>query len=558
MRLEADHVRYWLWADDGQRRDWLSKFLIFLIFGFLFLSFREGLDRGYDRFIGSPGPFTYALSSVHTSEVHGIGRYAYIGPSLGDTASAFTKELGLEWSKSFREMSRGLDEKLEHVFSEPAGPLGAKVVDAPPYTDLYAVGWGMDLGYVDYVDFAFKIFGTKVSSLYHFYFLVLLVSLVVFCLSFSTRHIALFLAVAFSAAVYAFFSTNQEMFFDLYRLRTPTNPRFMSAFAIVPLLHAFFLLFYWRRLTVASVLALAIQAVILAFAIHGRTTANWALIGVVGLALSSILAGWLLKKWSHIHAGIAVGVVVLGANIVASTLASNATHPVMQYRGQLPQHTFWTSTYCALHHQWNWIEKLNDHHEGTICEDAARIGARKWGERNLSPQEFATFYNHEQHAFRSHVLLDALVKASYFDIAAEDPQYIFDTIVISNGARVYLMVTTANSFMLDVLFPDDNPRRLALGIVLLAALVLAGVRIGTDRGLWRDYEIVFPVFLILFVFSFAPNWIVLVLWDTLIDAYLLAFVAGCATIVFGVAALSRLATVAKGGAEPAETAGRAS
>ena len=147
-----------------------------------------------------------------------------------------------------------------------------------------------ELGFADYIYFSFRLFGDKISSLYHFFYLIVAATCVVYTLQFRNSPFLLFVLVIFLGELY--FLENYTHSYGL-QLQTVANSRLFSGLSLVPALHVLLLL--WQRAPprASTVAAVIVQSVIFAFLLSCRTEVAWqvAMIAAVacGIGLSALL-----------------------------------------------------------------------------------------------------------------------------------------------------------------------------------------------------------------------------------------------------------------------------
>lgn len=145
---------------------------------------------------------------------------------------------------------------------------------------------GNEIGLADYIVLSFRLFGDKVSSLYYFYFLILIASCLLYALQFRNSPFLLFLLAVYLAETFYF-----EIYAHNYglQLETPANSRLFSGLSLLPAVHV--LLVLWRRLPFRPFTAAAVvlQSLVVAFLLSCRTEVAWQVAMIVVVALVSAL-----------------------------------------------------------------------------------------------------------------------------------------------------------------------------------------------------------------------------------------------------------------------------
>jgi hypothetical protein len=139
---------------------------------------------------------------------------------------------------------------------------------------------GDDKGYADFVILAFRVFGMRIESLYDFWFAIYLIGIAAFVVVFWKQPPRLAALVIITLAVYAaFFALGLTE-----ELRSVHNPRAFGIVSFIPLVHLSLVMIDRHRLTAPRVAAAAVQAVLVAFSIHVRSSEWWQALAIGGVA----------------------------------------------------------------------------------------------------------------------------------------------------------------------------------------------------------------------------------------------------------------------------------
>lgn len=235
--------------------------------GLVAVAYLRGEQRGLDHVV--------TMDSEAMAYAAAISDFAY-GKNLGYTA--YPKVFGLYVDafavpgKPDEQAARLRDaERINKAFRAMA------TVDPPPTAAPVDMGglitlYDNDLGYVDYVKMAFRVFGLSVQSLYNFHFLIIFATMAGFLFVFWRSRMALAIAVALSFGVFFQMSGNT---FD-QSVPTVYNMRASSVLGIIPALHLALLLVWRRPISRTGLGVAALQCAVLALAIKTRGTAQWA------------------------------------------------------------------------------------------------------------------------------------------------------------------------------------------------------------------------------------------------------------------------------------------
>lgn len=495
------------------------KLLCLVLIGSIFLIFaasiRASVEQGHYRMMWSLGPFVYSLAALSTERNYGVGKYVYYSSPRSDSASTETKEAGLTWDFDYKNSQPRIDAAMGKLFL-PETVILPPETTGPPYKGLMGVGWGMDIGFIDFLDLSFSLFGISLFSIFLTVYLLLGLSLVIFAAAFARDPVALAVVAFYTLAFYIFVSSPAAMERSLYW--TVSNPKFLSFFCIVPLLHAGFIILNGARISPLNVVLLIAQLALLSFAIHNRSTAAWAALSIVVMAAGRFTFDkWVVKhSWRHSLGKAWAGFAAVAIVAVGQMWVASATHPAMAASGQEPRHTIWVSAYCALTYHEDWAEKYGAAHDNQVCEDAARIAVKNYIAEHTE-QDFSDSYRAP--GILRHDAMDQIVKKAYFELAMNDPQFIADYFLFSSPERLNLMISMVLTRIMEV------PPRWALAVAFCLGLALVAYLLIDGAARWRFHALTVAAPLV-FLVSMSPNWLVLVMWDSLLDTYLLSILLG--------------------------------
>ena len=208
-----------------------------------------------------------------------------------------------------------------------------------------------DLGYVDYVKWAFRLFGLKYEAMYYLFFSLLALSSVAFLITFRSDRIALAVLLA---NVFAFLI---EVYVGNFAPAIPTfaGMRHGSTLGLLPMWHFVFLTMSRTRPAITNVVLSLFQLMVLILAIKMRGSASWTALFVVAVALFRELWPWLRSsKATRSSAQLARSLaqwpaILLLGGLFANSVDMNATlHPVYFTDDAVPHHTLWHSIYLGL------------------------------------------------------------------------------------------------------------------------------------------------------------------------------------------------------------------
>jgi hypothetical protein len=135
---------------------------------------------------------------------------------------------------------------------------------------------GNELGLVDYMYYAFELYGINTNALVLFYFTLLFISVVLFFVTFRVSPFCLLLLMLYLAAHYFAMDYAQTRVLGVIH-----NSRFLPVLALLPALHLLLLVATRVRPTPAVVAIAAVQTFILMFMVFCRTQTYWEIFAIV-------------------------------------------------------------------------------------------------------------------------------------------------------------------------------------------------------------------------------------------------------------------------------------
>jgi hypothetical protein len=413
-----------------------------MIFG---ATFRAGIDGGMDRLVSMEGygRVLNAIAAVMTNQRFHEGGYALSNciyselEGRGFTADPkIAKQAGTTVPQNLRAYF--LDKLLEDTER-----------DLPKLQSHCAVairGLGADdLGYVDFAQIAFSLFGLQIRAFYYLFFLIYGLTLFTALVERRGDAVAQIILLSTAGLIYV------ACYYSTLLLPEPggagnmLNPRFMPVLALIPGIHLLLLTVdsdrappSWWRIPVVI-----FQSGVIFFAIHIRATAVfWVpalLLAAVVLFLLALRGrkgaaeGWgsvayrgLIGQWPAIVALI----VILGSlKAVAWSL-----HPVYRVGGWVPYHAVWHSVYYSLQLHPKYTEKYAAYHDnrgGDEMPYAAALAYLKEHPDEDNPNLFIA----DRHL--KYDAMERLVRLAFFEFLRRDPWFVLETFVVVKGKLVW-------------------------------------------------------------------------------------------------------------------------
>jgi hypothetical protein len=157
-------------------------------------------------------------------------------------------------------------------------------VEIPATRAGYLTDWAEDVGYAEFYDLAFRVFGFNAFSTHKLYMAILTASTLLFGLAFYKDNAAM---GTLALVISALFLTSAAGTFSALLPSFAAN-RFLSTLALVPLLHIIHAALRSGSIRAGEIAALMGQIVLLVMASSFRSSANWTL-AAISLSLLAIL-----------------------------------------------------------------------------------------------------------------------------------------------------------------------------------------------------------------------------------------------------------------------------
>jgi hypothetical protein len=393
--------------------------LLIAIFATLTQSFCYGIDNQLDGklTLTGRGQFIYAVCGILTREKYGAGRYICsisvqhqlqdVGLGYDDTTLARIGKTVQDWLADTAFLNTGL--KKAFALSPLPTDGGAR-----------AYGWGGDSGYMDFVEYAFWLFGKKIQALYYGFFLLFMISTLLFCIQFRQNLFALFAALALQASILQYLHV-----LPLVRVDSVNSPRFLSVLALTPLLHALFLVAYRVPANRGSIAIFTLQAMILAAAADFRSltfstalalTLTCLLLLLLDLRRTPLVRA-LRRYWPLCPIALCV--------VTSFMLQAAAADPRIAVTHSMRYHTFWEPLYFDLQHHPQWVAKYAAEHHWATGDDTAYVAATTYRQRHGlmdNKEDFVNPNNGDDGI--NELAYEKYVRKAYIEFVQNDPWYV--------------------------------------------------------------------------------------------------------------------------------------
>jgi hypothetical protein len=400
---------------------WLAAAIVCLC---LIESFRIGVDRGFRDAIGDGnwGRILFGVGTAITQMDH--GGYGYALSTVIETILKYggltddpkiLAPLGMEFPSNLR------DPGLINAAIDKAARF--KLAFNP---NAFRGSGGDDLGFVDYVQLSFLVFGHKIESLYYTYFLIFGVSAAVFLWTFRSRPALLMLLIITSVAQIFLFSS---ILLAPHNLRSIADPRFLSIMATIPGLHLGCLLLDRSPPSISNVASAIVQSIILVFAFWIRASAIWVILAVAVFA--GLITIWgLLKRRNELRRVWCLGI-LLAVLAVHTMWVMMTIHPIYRSEGEISHHVFWHAVFSQLQFHPRWNEKYAAFYDFAAIDELPPVAAKKYLLRHPPPHPEQVYLTQDRHYLRI-APSETYVRKAYFEFFANDPRFVLESMLIYN------------------------------------------------------------------------------------------------------------------------------
>lgn len=225
-----------------------------------------------------------------------------------------------------------------------------------------------DIGYADFYELAFRIFGFNAFSTHQMYFSILFLSLFIYLLAFYQYESTAILMVLLTSCLFLVSNSMFSPFVPSFA----TN-RFLSTLALFPLFHCVTYCFLDKKQTRKDIMYLVIQALLLAFTLHLRTSSSWMIVSLTSVLFLIGLVRYygypnhhysfktILVRIINVHGVtriVATFFIVIAMIFIHDVSRSLTLNKIYFSDDVIPHHVFWHSAYLGLVLNPKWQETI--------------------------------------------------------------------------------------------------------------------------------------------------------------------------------------------------------
>ncbi len=338
------------------------------------MTMHSAIRRGMDHAV-MIGPGDQTAIAISLSDTVYNLRLGYIGlKQVRDAIYDHWNRGASGWSDLEQLKKNFHDRDLLNAGLRAAASLGPQtpgyIEDGTLITTFYD-----DMGEVDYVTMAFRLFGLQIESMLYLYFTLVALSALVFILTFHDRIFALCLLFT---TLFAYYVELYLKVFEPVAITSYWGMRHSSTLCFVPAFHLALLLLWKRKPSPAVVAGAVIQLAILILTWRIRGSVAWVLVFLPALAFAlALLESWPKsaelwpRSWTAIRRSLAASarsgvdvalswrllvrrtlrwpVVLLLLGLLANNVYNRAAlHPIYYSDDVMSYHGIWHSVHIGL------------------------------------------------------------------------------------------------------------------------------------------------------------------------------------------------------------------
>ena len=287
---------------------------------------------------------------------------------------------------------------------------------------------GEDVGLVDYVRLAFRLFGNNLPAFFWTYIALVSVSLAAALVAFRRMPGLLTVFVLYALALPVLFTSDLFDFANVGVL----DPRFLSTLSIIPAAHIALTVLAWPRPSVEQIALVLLQSAILIFGYWIRTSALWT---VLGLSLfAALLVGQALWQRRSLQLARNWPLAILGVLMVAHLVyVAHALHPVYQQANERPHHALWHAFIYALAGHPDWGKKYAAQYGvggDTVPENVAKAYVLAH-----PPEDPDAVYLTKDRTYLRIGVTERYKRKAFLEFFANDPKFVLEAFFIYNVKR---------------------------------------------------------------------------------------------------------------------------
>lgn len=383
---------------------------IFSLLGLFFLSFLSSTDSKIQNTIPEPVDITLVSIAIAITELetdsNGYSGYRHVLKSLQD------QEPFKEYIKSQKKYIPNDIDLKKAVLAARSNNSNYKF-----YLDRE------DLGIIDYYKLSFSLFDYNTDSFILLYYLILMISLVIFLVRFFNNFDKLYFLLIFMISHWVVVSVLPSIGNELL---TVYNRRSLPMLSIIPTLYVVFSIFENRRLNGFGLAMLIIQIAILIFIYHSRSSVSYQFFFIYAsflflciLELKTKLKNILISK----SALLSVLIITISVCFLKGYMYL-AKDP--QYSNFKSGHLFWHSAYIGLSAHPESFEKY-----GIYLADSASVDF-------VESKAMETHGTEDWYSVGGHQYYENTLKEEYLSIMKNDPVFFLKNYAI----KPYLFLNT--------------------------------------------------------------------------------------------------------------------
>lgn len=335
-----------------------------------------------------------------------------------------------------------------------------------------------DKGLPVYYKLAFMIFGYNIEGFFYLYFLLLLISVLIFIFTFYKRIELLNILLLFVASHFLIVAGASSVGMQL---KTVHNARFLPVLAILPTIYLALLILGKHRFAKGVLAGAFLQASILVFIVHIRGGTIYQLMFLATVFILVVIGNWFANRQIGVYAFKKVRFYPLGVVLLVFFILS--LHQVVAlkypYGSDNDRRSFWHPAYLGLSAHPDSMAKYG-------IEPKDSVGANVVRKRLV--EDYGTEVSFSQG------LSDSILKEEFFKILKEDPWFVIKSYLY----KAPMFIKSYFSFYFGAV---SFPFKLMLFLIVVIGSLLGG------KVFLRKWFTYFCLFFLGLLFSLLPPFI---------------------------------------------------
>jgi hypothetical protein len=365
------------------------------------------------------------LTTLHLGMDHSLPRHSYARAKMSIGISISKLTYGANGYVLYKDVINSL---IDNGFNDDQITKTGQINHAINETKLLHISgenitiqpdWGDDKGYSDFTTLAFSLFGLNIEALLDLYFLIFIISILLFVINFVKDSQALFILIVFLVA--------QLLVINILPNTQVTSvvhdSRFLPVISFVAMIHWLISIARPFRKTALDVVLLIGQLVILIFVLNSRSSSIWQILAIGVVILYTLLRSYQQRnRWQSLK--LLSAFLILASGVVFLNIYKNTTYDnIYTVANGTKNHAVWHNIYMGLGFHPEALSKYQ------LIPDDASVYKHTLNYLNTSPAALDRLQIKNTELYEPIFIplgwggYDKAVKEMFYDFIYRDPQY---------------------------------------------------------------------------------------------------------------------------------------